>query len=329
MGGWGKGSREERAPGVPTGVYFGTAGGGVWESIDGGKTWDPKIDYQASLAIGAIAVDPNDPSHVLAGTGEYDNFYIVTYYGNGVLRSNDYGETWTAVGSATFSRAEISRIAFDPTDTTGQRIYLSSSIGLYESADGGTNWTSLRAGSASDLVLLNPAGGPQDDLRAIAAFESSGLWTALRQGGTWSAWTPLTGSAFPASFDRISMAQQGGSPTVIYALFGAGWNIAGMARTLDGTNWTKVEIRLNSNAFLGSSVFPSDGHFHYVTVPAADLTAATPIGHTYPTTAGGTPAHTHQVQLTAAQIATVAGAARSLSRRHRMRPATATVSLSF
>jgi photosystem II stability/assembly factor-like uncharacterized protein len=296
---------EPRAPGLPTGVYVGTAGGGVWKSIDGGKTWFPKTDYQASLAIGAIAVNPNDPSHVLAGTGEYDNFYIGTYYGNGVLRSNDYGETWTSTGSATFSRAEISRIVFDPTDATGQHVYLSSSIGVYASTDGGTNWTVLRAGSASDMVLFNPPGGPQDDLRVIAAFESSGLWTALRHAGTWGAWTQLTGP-FPSSFDRISMAQQAGSPTVIYALFGTGWHIAGMARTLDGTNWTKVDIRLNSNAFLGSSASPTTDHPHFVNVLAADLTA-TPSLHTYTTTTDGTPAHTHKIDLNAAQIATVAG----------------------
>ena len=271
------------------------------------RTWSPKTDYQVSFAIGAIAVDPYDPSHVLAGTGEYDNFYIGTYYGNGVLRSDDYGETWTAVGSASFARAEISRIAFDPTDRAGHRVYLSSSIGVFESTDGGTNWTVLRAGSASDMVVVHPTGGAQDLLRAIAAFESSGLWTALRQGGAWGPWTQLTGAAFPSSFDRISMAQQRGTPTVIYALFGTGWNVAGMARTFDGTNWTEVDIRLNSSVGATSNPAPTLDHAHDVAVPAADLTATPAAAHTYTTSPGGTPPHTHQVPFTAAEIATLAG----------------------
>ena len=104
-------------------------------------------------------------------------------------------------------RAEVSRIAFDPTDATGQHVLLSSSIGVFESSDGGSNWTVLRAGAASDLVLFHP-GGPPSRVTAVAAFESSGLWTATRQGGGWGAWAQLTGSAFPTTFDRITLGRQ-------------------------------------------------------------------------------------------------------------------------
>jgi photosystem II stability/assembly factor-like uncharacterized protein len=291
-------------PMTPSTVYVGTAGGGVWKSTDSGENWTPKSDYQVALAIGAIAVDPNQPLHVLAGTGEYDNYYIGTYYGNGVLRSDDGGNTWTEVGGATFARAEVSRIAFDPTDSTGQNVLLSSSVGVFESTDGGSNWTPLRAGAASDLALFHP-GGPPSRLTAVAAFESSGVWTSTRQGGAWGAWTQLTGTAFPATFDRITMGQQRSDPKVIYALFGNGWHVAGMARTLNGSTWTKVDIRLNSAA--GATSSPgADGHTHNVTIPAVDLTAA-PAAHMYTTTSAGTPAHTHTISPTAAQIATLAG----------------------
>jgi len=291
-------------PTTPTTVYVGTAGGGVWKTTDSGENWRPKSDYQMSLAIGAIAVDPNQPLNVLAGTGEYDNYYIGTYYGNGVLRSNNGGDTWTEVGGATFARAEISRIVFDPTDSTGQTVLLSSSIGVFQSTDGGTNWTSLRAGAASDLALFHP-GGPPSRLTAIAAFESSGLWTATRQGGAWGAWTQIMDPVYPAAFDRIALGQQRSDPKVIYALFGNGWQVGGMARTLNGSNWTKVDIRLNSPAGATSSA-AADGHTHDVTIPAADMTAA-PAAHTYTTTSAGTPAHTHTISPTAAQITTLAG----------------------
>src|SRR5262245_59830159 len=37
-------------------VWVGTAGGGVWHSVNGGQNWTPMTDDQASLAIGSIAL---------------------------------------------------------------------------------------------------------------------------------------------------------------------------------------------------------------------------------------------------------------------------------
>ena len=49
-------------------IYQGTAGGGVWRTLDGGDTWTPIFDRQLSLGIGepgGIAIDPNDTQHDL------------------------------------------------------------------------------------------------------------------------------------------------------------------------------------------------------------------------------------------------------------------------
>jgi len=48
----------------------GGAQGGVWETIDGGRSWSPLTDDQGSLAMGAIAFAPDNPLVVYAGTGE-------------------------------------------------------------------------------------------------------------------------------------------------------------------------------------------------------------------------------------------------------------------
>ena len=125
-------------PVVPGTIYAGAANGGVWKSTDRGITWAPKSDFQMSLAIGAIAVDPHDRQRIVAGTGQYGEA-IGTYYGNGLLRSIDGGETWAELARTTFERDEISRILFDPTDLTSQRMFLSSRRGVYQSLDGGTN----------------------------------------------------------------------------------------------------------------------------------------------------------------------------------------------
>src|SRR5207253_1186789 len=53
-------------------MYIAT-NGGVWKTSDGGDHWSPLTDNQASLSIGALALDPGNPSIVYAGTGNrYD-----------------------------------------------------------------------------------------------------------------------------------------------------------------------------------------------------------------------------------------------------------------
>lgn len=221
-------------------VYIGKANAGVWKSTDNGITWAPKSDYAISLAIGALAIDPNNPSRIFAGTGEYNDVGVGTYYGNGILRSVDGGNSWTEVATGTFQRVEISRILFDPTDTTSQHMVLSCSSGVYESIDSGVNWTQLRAGSASSLVLIVNA-GPPATVKLIAAFYGSGLWTSTRTGSTWSTWTQVTSPAFPASFGRIALGQSQNNHQNIYAAFSYLSSLAGIAKTTDGgTTWSSV-----------------------------------------------------------------------------------------
>ncbi|HYL83649.1 MAG TPA: hypothetical protein VE263_05405, partial [Candidatus Angelobacter sp.] len=41
-------------------IYLGGAAGGVWKTTNGGTTWTPLTDSQPSLAVGSIAIDPNN-----------------------------------------------------------------------------------------------------------------------------------------------------------------------------------------------------------------------------------------------------------------------------
>jgi hypothetical protein len=47
-------------------VYIATWGG-IWKSTDGGSTWAPKTDRLTSIAMGAVGIDPNNPSVLYAG----------------------------------------------------------------------------------------------------------------------------------------------------------------------------------------------------------------------------------------------------------------------
>ncbi|MEN8376866.1 MAG: glycosyl hydrolase [Gemmatimonadota bacterium] len=281
-------------PTAPDTVYVGTAGGGVWKTTDGGDTWTPLTDYQASLSIGAIAIDPTNAQRLLAGTGEYNNGYVGTYYGAGVLRSVDGGANWSEHGAATFERAEISRIAYDPSDATGMSVFLSSSVGVYHSPDGGVNWNLLEAGDFSGLVVFGTGG---NKLKAIAGRLGDGLYEATRTGNSWSAWSKITDPVMPANLGRIALGQRGFNSKTVYALFERFGGFEAVVSTNNGgNNWSSVDVRLNKTPTVG--VLEAAGHDHTLTIPATDMTAPT-AAHTYTTGSGGAPVHTHQVTLDA------------------------------
>lgn len=284
---------------APDTIYVGAANGGVWKSTDRGRTWSPKSDYQMSLAIGTLAVDPNNHLRIFAGTGQY-GAAVGTFYGNGILYSDNGGETWTELATATFQRDEISRLLFDPTDATSQRMFLSSRQGVYQSIDAGMNWTVLRAGAASDLVLIVNG----SNVQLIAAFDGSGIFTATRTGTTWSAWTQYSSANFPPALGRIVLGQSRNHPDHIYAAFSNGVGIAGIAKTSNGgTSWDFVTPPLWTDITTTSSFSGAPSHTHDITLSNADLTGGT---LTYTSGAPSTgPAHTHTITLTAAQLATV------------------------
>src|SRR4029453_18603101 len=66
-------------------------GGGVWESRAGGRTWTPRADDQPTVAIGAVAFAPGDPSVAYAGTGQGG---APAPPGVGLLRAGAGGATW-------------------------------------------------------------------------------------------------------------------------------------------------------------------------------------------------------------------------------------------
>jgi hypothetical protein len=109
----------------PTGntVYLGGAYGGVWKSTTAANSditkvfWKPIIDDQATTAVGAIAIQSNNSNIVLVGTGE-PNSSTDSYYGLGLLRSTDAGNSWTLITSANgglrpFHGLAFSKIAFN------------------------------------------------------------------------------------------------------------------------------------------------------------------------------------------------------------------------
>ena len=99
-------------------VYLGTAQGGVWRSLDGGATWTSIFDTAQSLAIGAMALAPSNPTTLYVGTGEHPgNEVNDTFFGVGVYRIDNVDAAATLVGpiNPPFS---FTNIFGQPTTTT-------------------------------------------------------------------------------------------------------------------------------------------------------------------------------------------------------------------
>src|SRR5579863_6878213 len=67
-----RGGRVASVAGVPgngTTFYFGSVGGGVWQTTDAGVVWKPIFDGQPIASIGALAIAPSDAKVIYAGTG--------------------------------------------------------------------------------------------------------------------------------------------------------------------------------------------------------------------------------------------------------------------
>jgi hypothetical protein len=79
-------------------LWAGAADGGAWHSTDGGAHWTPVTDSLASLSIGAIAIDPANPTTIYLGTGEA-NHNADAYWGVGIFKSTDGGQHWAQLGS--------------------------------------------------------------------------------------------------------------------------------------------------------------------------------------------------------------------------------------
>src|SRR5689334_25448898 len=78
--------------------YFGSTGGGVWKTSDGGMYWENVSDgFFKRASVGAIAVAQADANVLYVGMGESCIRGNVAH-GDGMYRSTDAGKTWRHLG---------------------------------------------------------------------------------------------------------------------------------------------------------------------------------------------------------------------------------------
>lgn len=124
--------------------YIGVASGNIWKTTNRGITFEPIFENYGSYSIGCLAIDPNNPNVIWAGTGE-NNHQRALGYGDGVYKTNDGGKSWKNMGLK--NSRQIGKIIIDPRDSEIVFAAAEGSVwgpggerGIYKTIDGGQNW---------------------------------------------------------------------------------------------------------------------------------------------------------------------------------------------
>ena len=290
--------------------YVASASGGVWKTVNGGTTWEPIFDSQASASIGDIAVAPSNPSIIWVGTGEANN-QRSSSWGDGVYKSENAGKTWTNMGLR--KSEHIGRVIVNPTNP--QIVFVAAAgplwgaggdRGLFRTTDGGHTWKNVKnidTHTGFTDVIFDPT---DPDVIYAASFQrerrpytyvgggpGSGLWKSIDGGDTW---TKLTEGLPKVDVGRIGLDVSRSNPNIVYATIetkvtgnGAsqGNTEASVYRSDDrGASWQKMGTGFSYPWYMGQiRVDPTDPDRVYFM--GVQLQVSTDGGRTFRTTASG------------------------------------------
>src|SRR5713226_7207125 len=162
--------------------------------------------------MGSIAFAPSAPATVYAGTGEQASTGFDVYYGAGVLKSTDGGQTWaqtcTTAGPTCpfigpFSNnffpgggARISYLSVNPANASlilaGAQVFTGGdTAGVYCSDDGGATWANIWPGQmatfvgyATSTIAYAALGRPFGSPGPLGGSHLNGIYKSINADGT-------------------------------------------------------------------------------------------------------------------------------------------------
>lgn len=198
-------------PTNPSVMWVGAVGGGVWRTATGGAAWTPMDDFLPAIGVCSMAMDPVNPDHLYAGTGE--GFFNTGLPGSsnnafrrgaGIFKSEDAGTTWERMASTETSAFYfVNRIAICPTNR--DLILVATNDGIFRSTNRGVSFNLMVAGKTYDVRFH-----PTDPLKAVAGRSNGIVMRSTDGGQTWQNGTGTSGA-------RVEVAYYRGSPETIYA----------------------------------------------------------------------------------------------------------------
>jgi len=146
----------------------------IYKSRDGGQTWENLSHHMSHSRVISMAIDPAYPATVYAGTK-----------GDAVYKSYDGGQRWVSLRAGlddvTISSV-VNQFVFDPADNS--RLFVATTMGVFESKNGGEQWQKRMDGMKEVLMIVTLAMDPvRPDI--LYAGTSGGVYKSTNQGARW------------------------------------------------------------------------------------------------------------------------------------------------
>lgn len=192
-------------------LWAGVAGGGVWRTNKGlaaNPTWTYVTSGIAQNSVGALTIDPNDPTGntIYLGTGEDNRCTSGCEAGVGIYRSTNGGDSWTKLDDACVSNATYACV------TPGHDAFLGRGIGRIVVDPGNSNH--IFVGSALAVRGLSHVIGGGGQVRLEPGANAPGVYESADGG---QHFTEVWNGNDPASFGVTDVALDPADPTTVYA----------------------------------------------------------------------------------------------------------------
>lgn len=212
-------------------ILAGGVSGGMWKSTDGGDSWNLKSDPNQNLSVTWVTQDPSNPDTWYYTSGEYagnsasDRGSVASYFGTGIYKSTNNGESWSVITSTKDTDNSfnsnydfLNKVEVSP--STGSVFAATNPTGLMKLSDGGTTFSVNKGGTNlhqwTDFDI-------DENGNIIAVFSSEsfssggspGIFYSTDDGDSWSEITP---TSFPADHGRSVITFAPSDPTIAYVL---------------------------------------------------------------------------------------------------------------
>jgi photosystem II stability/assembly factor-like uncharacterized protein len=244
--------------------FVAVASGHVWKTVNKGITFKPVFDNYGAYSMGCIEMDPNNHNVLWLGTGE-NNHQRALGYGNGVYKSTDGGKSWTNMGLK--ESRQIGMIVIHPDNSDIVFVAAEGSAwgpggdrGLYQTTDGGKNWTKvleISENTGVNNVVMDPEN--PNILYATSEQRRRTFFTKIG-GGPESAiyksedsgknWRKLTSGLPSGHVGGIGIDVSPVNPNYVYAIIEAEGETGGFFRSTDkGESWEKMSSHHSSGQY--------------------------------------------------------------------------------
>lgn len=210
-------------------IIAGGISGGVWRTTDQGQSWTRTSELDQQPAVSTLVQDKREgkTNNWYYGTGERRGNSVnadgAFYFGNGIYKSTDNGQSWTLIPSTAVSGTSgtdvitsvgnftlVDQIAIDYSNTTQEEIYVAGLGRIRRTDDDFQTWTTVLGSSNSvsnmaDVVVTNSG----VVFASVGNFSSNGsggqegVWRSA-DGVNWTDITPVSG--LESSYLRLELS---------------------------------------------------------------------------------------------------------------------------